>query len=72
MTDSAALEYLAGERVYRLVGDLDTRQPDGQWRMVPRSRPVLLERRGHMRTPVSATIVHEHPSSSAGGTKRDV
>src|SRR5205807_2662735 len=28
----AALEYLAGERVYRLVGDLDTRQPDGQWR----------------------------------------
>jgi hypothetical protein len=60
------LEYVAGERAYRLAGELDGRDPDGDWRFVPRAQPVLLERREHMRTAVSVTIV----LTSADGSVR--
>jgi PilZ domain len=51
-----AVEYVVGERAYRLTGDLSG-HAEGQWRFVPRSSPVLLERREHLRTAVEVVIV---------------
>jgi hypothetical protein len=51
-----AVEYVVGDRAYRVSGDL-AGETEGQWRFIPRAAPVLLERREHMRTAIDLVIV---------------